>query len=485
MSETETLPETDETAAVEAVEGAGKLAQQVEVITSGPCRKHVKVTIPRADIDNAFNLAFKEMIDTASVPGFRKGRVPRALVEKKFRTEVYDGVRQKLLMASLEQVAEDHDLDAINEPDFDMTSLELHEQGDFSYEFDVEVRPDFALPQYAGLKIQRPVRETTDAEIERHTNEYIAQFGSLSPSDAPAQAGDHVTVSVLVARGGDELNRVNEKTLRLLPNLRFEDGEIAGFDALLAGAVPGDVRSTDVKISMEATREELRGETVSVQFTVSDVKRLKLPDIDDDFATGLGFESAEKFRDYMKDNVTRQNDWEVRQATRRQVLDKITESATWDLPESLVKRQVDNALRREVLEMQQAGFSDAQIRARKNDLMQHQMSSTRQALKEHFVLDRIATEEKIEVAPDEMEWEITMMALRRGESPRKFRARLEKQGLIENLVAQILERKAVDKVLEKAEFEDVPAPAKPVETVEAFPFSLCGQTLGSAALAQG
>ncbi len=89
----------------------------------------------------------------------------------------------------------------------------------------------------------------------------------------------------------------------------------------------------------------------------------------------------------MKDNVTRQNEWEVRQATRRQVLDKITESATWDLPESLVKRQVDNALRREVLEMQQAGFSDAQIRARKNDLMQHQMSTTRQALKEHFVLD--------------------------------------------------------------------------------------------------
>ncbi len=131
MSETETLPGTDEAAAIEAGEGAGKLSQQVEVVTSGPCRKHVKVTIPRADIDNAFNVAFKEMIDTASVPGFRKGRVPRALVEKKFRTEVYDGVRQKLLMASLEQVAEDHDLDAINEPDFDMTSLELPRAGGF------------------------------------------------------------------------------------------------------------------------------------------------------------------------------------------------------------------------------------------------------------------------------------------------------------------------------------------------------------------
>lgn len=481
MSETETLPEADEVVA----EDTGKLAQQVEIVAAGPCRKHVKVTIPRSDIDSAFNKAFKEMIDSANVPGFRKGRVPRALIEKKFRTEVYDGVRQKLLMSSLEQVAEDHELDAINEPDFDMTSLEIPETGDFSYEFDVEVRPDFPLPEYKGLKVQRPVRETNDADIERHTRAYIEQFAMLEPVDTPAVAGDHATVGVLVLRNGEEINRANERTLRLLPTLRFEDGEVAGFDQLLAGAVSGDVRSADVKISMEAAREELRGETVTVQFTVADIKRPRLPEIDDSFATGLGFESAEKFREYMKDSVTRQNEWEVRQATRRQVLDKITESATWDLPESLVKRQVDNALRREILEMQQAGFSDAQIRARKNDLMSQQMSNTRQALKEHFVLDRIATEEKLEVTPDEMEWEIMVMAMRSGESPRKFRARLEKQGLIENLAAQILERKAVDEILSKAEFVDVPAPEKPVDTTEALPFSLCGQTLGSSALAQG
>jgi trigger factor len=77
------------------------------------------------------------------------------------------------------------------------------------------------------------------------------------------------------------------------------------------------------------------------------------------------------------------------------------------------------------------------------------------------------------------------MAMRNGESPRKFRARLEKQGMIENLVAQILERKAVDKILESAVFEDVPAPEKVADSAEAFPFSLCGQTLGSSALSQG
>src|SRR6185312_3959421 len=100
-----------------------------------------------------------------------------------------------------------------------------------------------------------------------------------------------------------------------------------------------------------------------------------------------------------------------------------------ELPESLVKRQVENALRREILEMQQAGFTDEDIRARENELLQQQISMTRQALKEHFVLDKISTQEKLEVTPEDVNTEISYMAFQRGESPRKVRARIEKQDL--------------------------------------------------------
>jgi trigger factor len=159
------------------------------------------------------------------------------------------------------------------------------------------------------------------------------------------------------------------------------------------------------------------------------------------------------------------------------VLEKITESATWDLPEALVTKQTENALRREVLEMQQAGYTTQQILARENELRQQSISSTRQALKEHFVLDRIATKESIEVTPIDIESEINMMAVQRGESARKVRARLQKSGVIENLEAQIRERKSVDLILRSAQFEDVAAPVTTdSDDVQALSLSICGMS---------
>jgi trigger factor len=132
----------------------------------------------------------------------------------------------------------------------------------------------------------------------------------------------------------------------------------------------------------------------------------------------------------------------------KQVLEQITASADWELPEKLVLNQTENALRREMLEMQQAGYTTQQVRSRENEMRQKAVSETRQALKEHFVLDKIADAEEIEVSPSDVESEIFMMAMQSGENPRRVRARLQKSGMIDNLEAQIRERKAVDVVLE-------------------------------------
>jgi len=139
----------------------------------------------------------------------------------------------------------------------------------------------------------------------------------------------------------------------------------------------------------------------------------------------------------------------------------------------MVEKQVDNALRREILEMQQAGFTTQQIIARENDLRQQSLTMTRRNLKEHFILDRIATDEKIEVSELEIEQEIMTMAFQRGESPRRVRARLIKSGVIENLYAQIRERKAVDLILDTAEFTDTPFSLPQDRNTAALERSLC------------
>ncbi len=475
------LETTSGTALAEEGDGAPfKMTLSVDIQNAGPCKKHVRVEVPRSDLDHFYNEAVKDLVTTAAVPGFRTGHVPRKLVEKRFRKEVGDHVRQKVLMQSLQQLGEDYKLDAINEPDLDVETLVLPDEGDFSYEFDIEVRPEFDLPNYGGLSIKRPVRAITDGELKAYLENYLAQFGQLVPLDGPAAAGDYVLATMRFETNGTELSRSGEKQIRIRPTLRFADAEVPGFDRLMEGVRPGDKREIAAKISVEASKVELRGEPVTIHFEVNDVKRLRLPELNQEFLDQLGVESEAALRQEVREILERQVTYEQRQATRRQVLEKITASADWDLPESMVKRQVENALRREVLEMQQAGFTDEQIRARQNELLQQQISMTRQALKEHFVLDKIATQEKLEVTPHDKEVEISYMAMQRGESPRKVRARMEKLGLIENLEAQILERKAVDVVLEKAVFEDVPGESGTQDDVEAVELSVCGQEVAPA-----
>jgi trigger factor len=461
--------------------GPFKMSLGVEITTAGPCKKHVRVQVPRSDLEHFFNESIRELVTSAAVPGFRTGHVPRKLVEKRFRKDVAEQVRQKVLMQSLQQLGNEQKLDAINEPDLDIESLVLPDEGDFTYEFDVEVRPEFDLPNYAGLTVQRSTREITDADVEASLEDYLSQFGQLVPQDGPAVPGDFVLANIRFEAGDRELARENEVQIRIRPVLRFIDAEIAAFDRLMQGVTPGDTRQAKSTISSEASKVEMRGEPVTVEFEIVDVKRLRLPELSQEFLEQIGVESEDELREKTRESLERQERYRQRQATREQVLAQITASADWDLPEALVKRQVENALRREMLEMQQAGFTDEQIRARQNELLQHQISMTRQALKEHFVLDKIATQEKLEVTPADKDIEIRFMAAQRGESPRRLRARLEKTGLIENLDAQILERKAVDVVLDKAVFKDVPGPSSRPNEVEAVALSVCGREVVPAA----
>ena len=218
----------------------------------------------------------------------------------------------------------------------------------------------------------------------------------------------------------------------------------------------------------------MRGEKLEVLITVAEVERVKAPELTPAFFDRIGYADLAALRDEVRGMLERQVVYDQRQSVRRQVIEKITESATWELPEQLVRKQTENALRREILEMEQAGFTSQQIMARENQLRQNAVTTTRQALKEHFVLDKIAETEKIEVSPVDIESEIQMMAIQRGENPRRVRARLIKSGVIENLEAQIRERKAVDVVLKSAVYEDVPVPPTQYDDVQAVSISVCG-----------
>jgi len=475
MSTDEQTPNSDGATEEAEEKTPFKLNLDVDIEDAGPCRKLVNVTVPRSDLDHYYEEVMGELESTAEVKGFRVGHVPKKLLAKRYRKELSDNIKQKVLMESLEQLEADKLLDPINQPDIDVESLEIPEDGPFTYSFEVEVRPEFDLPDYTGLEIEKPVRETTEEDVDKYQERFLAQFGTYESHDGPAELGDFLRLDGEFFFNGRSIRRMTGQRVQLKPVLRFQDAELSNFGELMSGAVVGDTLEVELPVSREAESLEMRGETVQATLTIREIERHVPPELNKSFLEEIGVSSVEEMRNQIRETLDRQMLYEQRQSTRQQVLEKITESADWTLPEELVRKQVENALRREQLEMEQAGFTDQQIQARQNELRQNAVSSTEQALKEHFVLDKIAQKEDIQVTNEELDMEITVMAMQQGESPRKVRARLVRSGMMGNLEAQIRERKAVDVILDKAQFEEVPMEIDDEEDdVVAIPQSVCG-----------
>jgi trigger factor len=461
-------------AVAEGADETSRMSLQVKITDVGACKKHVSVNVSEADIAAIRDDALLDLAEKAQVPGFRVGKVPRALLEKRFKTEIAGDIKQKVLLASLEQLSDEYQIEPISEPKIDVESLDIPDSGDFHYEFEVEVRPDFELPDYAGIKINRSSGEPTAEEFDAYKQEFLSSYSERLTTDDPAAPGDSVICDMTFSHDGKMIREVKGQSLNLLGQLNFQDAVLDGFDKLLTGAKAGDSREATVMISLQSPVVEMRGEKVTVKFDVTEVQHLRVPTIDKEFCERLGASSEEELEGMLKSSVARQMEYQQRQETRRQVLEKITASADWDLPESLVRQQTENALRREILEMSQAGFTREQIMVRESQIRQDALVTTRQALKEHFVLDKIATKEGIECEQSDIDRELLMMSFQSGEPVRRIRARMVKTGMIENLEAQMRERKAVDFILEKASFEEVPR--KPVEKNEqaSVRFAICG-----------
>jgi trigger factor len=428
-----------------------KLSLEVKVDKKGACERHVTVTVAREDIDRYFREAFDRLAPKAEVPGFRAGRAPRKLVESRFKDQIKEQVKGSLLMDSMSQVNDEQQFSAISEPDFDFKAIEIPNDGPLTFEFDLEVRPEFALPVWKGLSLEKPTRDYTDDEITKHLKNVLARFSQLEPFDGPAEAEDYVIVDITFRKEGETISSASEQTLRIKPTLSFADGRLDGFDKLMKGAKAGDAKTTKVKVSEGSENESLRGQEVEVEFKVQDVKRLALPELNHAFLDRIGgFTDENDLRTFVRGELERQLKYHQQKKVRDQITGVLTESATWELPPDMVKRQFQRELQRAVMELKASGFDEDTINAHANELRQNSRRSTERALKEHFILERIAEEEKLDAEPGDYDSEIELIAEQSNESPRRVRARLEKRGAMDSLRNQIIERKAIELIQQHA-----------------------------------
>jgi trigger factor len=282
----------------------------------------------------------------------------------------------------------------------------------------------------------------------------LEKYGQIVPKDGPVELDDFVTADVEIKRGDQVLNKLTEVRVRADRRLALADGVAEDFGKRVIGAKPGDVRTVDITLSQDVASEALRGARVQATFSIKEVKTVRSPELTPDVLDEFGVRTPDAFNEMIRARLERYMEYLQRQAARQQVLAQLAGAANWDLPRDLLVRQARKTMSRKVMEMRSAGMSDEQILGRQRVLEQDAIRSTAAALKEHFVLQKIAEVEKVEIEDADIDDEIERIADQTGESPRRVRARMEKEDLIEALATELLERKALDLVLSSAEYEE-------------------------------
>lgn len=445
----------------------------IEVQEVSACERHVTVTIPRADIDRYFQKQYDELAPEASVPGFRTGRAPRKLIENRFKPQVADQVKGSLIMDSLSQIGDGDDYSAISEPDFDFEQVSIPDEGDMTYEFNIEVRPEFDTPQWKGLKLERPEREFTDADVDDHIAKLGVQFSDLVPVDEPVKLNDVITCDITCRHNNNVVNQEKELSLHVRPTLSLADATIDDFGDLIVGSKAGESKSVTVDISEYSENEELRGEKVEVEFAIHDVKRVESK-TDAEIAEKIGFDSGDELRELIRKSLNDQLQYAQREKIRDQISASLTESANWELPPDLLRRQARRELDRSVMEMRSSGFSEDEVTAKTNVLRKNIMDRTERLLKEHFILEKIAEEESVQEEERDYEIELARLAAQQNDSVRRIRARLERNGQMDALRNMIIERKVIEMIEEHAEMKPITFETDSKETVTAIDFFVAG-----------
>ena len=441
-----------ETETIEAEDTANDTLQlKLDVQEKSACERHVTVVVPRSDIERYYQKQFDTLLPRAEVPGFRVGRAPRQLVEKKFRKQVADQVKSSLLMDSLTQISDGEHFSAISEPDLDFEQVVVPDEGDLTYEFNIEVRPEFDLPKWKGLKLTRPEREFTDDDIQEEIARLAGRSSVLVPVEEPVQMDDRIVCNLTSKLDGKVVSESEEVVIEVCEKLILSDATIDGFDKLVVGKKAEDTVSTKVTVSEFSENAESAGKEIELEIEILDVKRIEAMSADE-FATSIGMDAAE-LKKLVSEGMVSRLEYRQRESVRDQICKTLTDSANWELPPDLLRRQSRRELERSIIELQSSGFSEDEIRERENRLRQDVMEKTRTLLQEHFILEKIAEDQDVQETEADFDLEFQRIATQQNDSPRRVRAKLERTGQIDSLRNMIIERKVIDLITEAATFK--------------------------------
>jgi len=413
------------------------------------------VTVEQLRVKAALDEAARHLAEEVKVPGFRKGKVPRKVLESRLgKGAVVQHAVQDSLPQFYAEAVREQDLEPVGQPEFDLDTFE--EGTDAAFTATVEVRPDFDPPAVDGVLVNHPEWEVDDEEVEAELNQLRERFAEAESVDRPIQIDDLAVVTISGSRNGEPVEdaSVDDQLYRV------GDPEQTGqkLDRELLGTSAGGI----VKFSDTFDGEDDR----EIDFTVivKDVKTLKLPEADDDFAiTASEFDTIDELRAGIREQLEAAKLDLARGALRGRALETISELVDVPLPRALVDQEVQFQLARLArdAERYQIPFDQyVQAAGTTMEQLQEQLTeNARKTVRAQLVVDRIGRDAGIEVTNEDLTRQVTEEAARMNMPPEELAQFMSEPERLGVLFTDAFRRKTIDHILERIEIVDAPPPA--------------------------
>lgn len=408
----------------------------------------LSITIETEAVKTAFDAAAGKLAAQVKVPGFRPGRVPRRVLEKRIGT---DALRQEAVSESLPeyytQAVEAESLDVVGPPEFDVDQFDEGAQGTFTAT--VQVRPEFDVPDYEGLQVAHPEWELTEEDVAAQVDALRERFAELETVERPAEIGDFVTVTVTGEFDGERLDEASGEDL--LYRLDDPEESHAELDRNLVGAEAGStVTFTDTL--GDDYDEELRGKEVDFTAEVKEVKHRTLPELDDDFAEMASeFDTADELVATLREQLGAAKRRQARAELRSKIVETVADLVDIPLPDAMVSEEVRFRVNRIGQQAEQHGMTLPQylqaVGQKSDDLLARMEADARTSVKAQLVVDAVGRLADIQVQPADLEQEIVRQAQRLDRPVEELASFMTHPERIGALVSDAFRRKTIDHLL--------------------------------------
>lgn len=426
----------------------------VKLAEDGPCRRTLNIVIPPEKVKEHISQVYKQAASQVEIKGFRPGKVPRRVLEKKYGDQILAEAKESLINQSFENALREQGVTPLGRPDLKgVDEKPLDEAAGLEFEVHFDVRPEIEISNVKGLEVPRGVDEVTDEDVESALGQLANEKRTLQSVDEPVGDGDFVKTDLVFKNEQGEL--VSErKGAQLNTNIPVAGTDAEAFATKLRGAEKGSELELELVFPDTFDKEEVRGQKGTVSMTVEEVLRVTPAPIDDELAKKYDFETLEAMREELTKRVGEEKARSNKARQEQDLINILINENQFDLPQSMVEDQAEAALKDFRERLKQAGMEEAEIESKIEGAKDEARTDAERRVRAFFVLEAVAKKEKIFVTEGDMEVELRQIAAHNNVSVEEVREHYETHRMLPDLRLGLMERKVRDFLRDNAVLTD-------------------------------